>query len=172
MMEGVPARTVQASPDAWQRVADRAYRRRADLNLTAADVVERSGKEVSLKLVSYIENARQTSYLDKKLRSLSRALWGTDDAIDLILKGDEPVLVEDEPAVEEVGLAAQVADLRRQFSDFVAKWEPYLHHLKGETDLQLAEWQVRLEEIGAGLRKPAQSGEAMEEAPRRERRGA
>lgn len=164
----MPARTIQASPDEWQRVAEYAYRRRARLNLTAADVVDRAGGEISLKIVSMIENARQTSYLDKKLRSLSRALWGTDDAIDLILRGEEPVKASPEPADVEPGdLAGRVADLERRLS----KWEPVVELLDAER--RAAEADARYRAKLSQLAERSESPQPAEEvSPRQERRGA
>ena len=115
--------------------------------------------------------------MDRKVRAFSRALGWTDDSIELILKGGEPIELPPEPVGEDASLAAQLADLRRQSADlqrqfaaFVAKWEPLLVHVGEELELHLEEWGVRFEETQAGLRKPAQPGAAP--SPQRGRREA
>lgn len=97
----MPPRTVRGDREGWQRVAARVTTRRIqELGLNADDVVERSGRRISLTVLSLIENARQDAYATRVIAGLCAALDWTSDSIERVLAGGEPVEVEHESRAE------------------------------------------------------------------------
>ncbi len=95
----MPARTLRGTPEGWTRVAEHVRRRRIqELGLSADQVAERSGKNISVTVLSILENARQEAYQVRVLTGLCRALGWRPDSIERILAGKEPVKETDQPA--------------------------------------------------------------------------
>jgi hypothetical protein len=128
----MPARRVTGDEEAWGRVADAVAARRLALapgGLRAAELVERANGAISLSLLSLIENARQTSYLQSKLASLSLALGWTHDSIERILAGGEPAEAAHTAAAdltpathaEVSAMRAEIAELRRLLEERTAQ---------------------------------------------------
>lgn len=74
----------------WQRLADFAVRRRAELGLTQVEVAQRG--PLSLDRVQAIEGAKRNGYRLSTLVALERALdWGAG-SVEAVLGSGEPVL--------------------------------------------------------------------------------
>lgn len=72
----------------WRRLADTVVRRRAELNLTQADVAQRG--QISIDRVQNIEGAKRTTYRLGTLAALERALEWAPGSVQAILDGDDP----------------------------------------------------------------------------------
>jgi len=88
----VPARTLVADHDAWERAAQYVVDRRTSLGLTASEVVRRARPGLSLAVLSQIENARKNRYAIRTLAALCRGLDWTPASIHHIVDGREPML--------------------------------------------------------------------------------
>lgn len=83
----------QPSPDDWKRVSQAIVRRREQRGWTQADVAARGG--LSLDRVQAIERGRGMNVRPKTLISLTRGLEWSVSSIDKILKGRDPVPIEE-----------------------------------------------------------------------------
>lgn len=129
----VPPRTVSAPPDDWQRLASYVQERRLTLgNRTAEEVVERGRPGLSVVVVSRIENAKQVTYSVRTLRALCRGLDWSEDSVERILRGEEPVELESPAQPDaEPDLAEVLAELKRQ-SDRADRVEAILDDVLAE----------------------------------------
>lgn len=127
MLRWMAQRVVHGGRDAWQRVAEQVIARRLRLGLTQAEVADRSGGGVSLPVVQVAEGARQPNdtMALRTARALSRALGWTDDSVERIVAGGEPVdasaLAADPVAAELHALVGEVHALRSELHDLAVK---------------------------------------------------
>lgn len=120
----MPARTLRGTPEGWTRVAEHVRRRRIqELGLSADQVVERSGKQISVTVLSIIENARQEAYSVRVLAGLCRALEWTPESIELILDGGQPSPIESKPRPSQDDVEARLADITRRLEEALAEVE-------------------------------------------------
>lgn len=85
----------------WRRLAQVAARRRAELDLTQAQVAERG--PLSLDRVQAIEGAKRKKYRLSTLLALERALAWDSGSVERVLDGNEPIPlggVQKRPSVE------------------------------------------------------------------------
>lgn len=81
--------TIEGPQETWDWLAEKVVARRNELGLTQAEVVAQSGGLLSQSVLSLIENARSTSYRDRSLTGLTRALqWGPDGWHYLMMRED------------------------------------------------------------------------------------
>lgn len=81
--------STSAPIEKWEVVGDRVRQRRFELRLNAGEL-----GGVSASTVSSIETKKKTTYETRKLMDLARALGWTDDSIERLLAGAEPVEAE------------------------------------------------------------------------------
>lgn len=86
-------------PAAWKRVGDRIVERMNELEMTIPELVKASG--VTRETLNGYIAGKQIKRPDKR-RDLCRALRWRQESIDLILRGEEPI-VRDE--LDDVGVA-------------------------------------------------------------------
>lgn len=109
----------------WVRVGEALGKRIAGLALTKAEVIRRSG--VSIKTLNgYL--AGEPIRRGDKARDLARALNWPDDAIALILDGQDPALLDIEGPAAPADLAgtiarldAELAELRKEVNELRAQ---------------------------------------------------
>jgi transcriptional regulator with XRE-family HTH domain len=126
MIDYVPPRTVSAPPEAWQRLAAHVRERRLALNRTAEEVADRGRPGLSVVVVSRIENAKQDTYSLRTLRALCRGLDWSEDSVELILDGDEPVEAERADADRSppgFDMRAAMQELRDELAEVRAELE-------------------------------------------------
>jgi transcriptional regulator with XRE-family HTH domain len=99
MMAGDMAARVEASEDAWRNVAARVKKRRlsAEIDTDQNTLARQAG--VSPSTISSLERAKATAYEARSLIRVSRALRWEDDGIERILRGEEPVTLGPEGAL-------------------------------------------------------------------------
>jgi transcriptional regulator with XRE-family HTH domain len=103
----VPA--ITGTPEDWGRVAAALKKRRNELGLTQLQVSERSGASVAVVQVAEGASQQNGAMSLSKAAAISRALGWESDAIECILRGEEPVEVGEREEV--VDLAEAVANL-------------------------------------------------------------
>lgn len=77
----------------WGRVAAAIKARRMALALRQEEATARSGGMVSRAVWSNLERAVQDTYRERTLIGVCRVLGWSDDSIDRILRGDDPMTV-------------------------------------------------------------------------------
>jgi len=95
----------------WAAVGRRLRSRINDLKLTKAEVSRLSG--ISPKTLTGYMDGEPIVRRDKE-RSLCRAVDWSDDSIERLSRGEEPVGVQPGPDLSEVELVALVMDLRQR----------------------------------------------------------
>ena len=132
-------------PEAWARLGLKARQRRISLGMNQPDVSAAGGP--STGVVSKIENAKQTSYEDRVLFQLERALqWQPGSARD-ILDGGEPRAVGELPSLqaETRGIVAAPAETGEEDSPITPQLRALLEQAQQRTNERLAELAEKLD---------------------------
>jgi transcriptional regulator with XRE-family HTH domain len=154
----------------WAAVGRRLRSRINDLKLTKAEVSRLSG--ISPKTLTGYMDGEPIVRRDKE-RSLCRAVDWSDDSIERLRRGEEPIAVARQPEPAADGdLAARLTELER----WRAEWEPILIAAKEEMAVTQAEQHLRRHQIQAERERvrtqAAEQAEAEAQDRQRRRRGA
>lgn len=106
--------------DAWVRLGHKARQRRIALGLSQPEVNAAGGP--STGVISKIENAKQTSYEERVLVQLERALQWRPGSATAVLEGGEPADATSEgtrPALPSGAAGKVVADARADLDNYV-----------------------------------------------------
>jgi transcriptional regulator with XRE-family HTH domain len=107
-------------PDAWERVAERVRIRRESLGLKVRDLAEPSASTWSI-----LENGHKTTYLASKMRAVCRSLRWTEDSVERLLEGLEPVEAEPSVAVELAEVLARFEAIESRLSRIEARLDAH-----------------------------------------------
>lgn len=129
--------------DAWVRLGLRARQRRISLGMSQPEVNAAGGP--STGVVSKIENARQTSYEERVLVQLERALQWQPGSAQRVLEGSDPLPVGSlPPATAEMQGTVRPSAGEEPESPITAQLEALLAQATRQAEERLAE---RLEEL-------------------------
>lgn len=132
-------------PEAWARLGLKVRQRRISLGMNQPDVSAAGGP--STGVVSKIENAKQTSYEERVLVQLERALQWQPGSAHEVLNGGEPRAIGELPSVraETLGAVAEPIRTGEEDSPITPQLRAMLEQAQRRTNERLAELSEKLD---------------------------
>ncbi|MFI7114033.1 hypothetical protein ACIBK9_47485 [Nonomuraea sp. NPDC050227] len=139
--------------EAWVRLGQQARQRRIDLGMSQPDVSAAGGP--STGVVSKIENARQSSYEDRVLAQLERALQWQSGSAHEVLRGGEPHIVGESRSAhrETPGTVTTPDRAGEDDSPITPQLRALLEQAQRRTDERLAELNKKMDEQNELIKK-------------------
>ncbi|KAB8186960.1 hypothetical protein FH608_046580 [Nonomuraea phyllanthi] len=138
-------------PEAWARLGLKARQRRISLGLSQPEVSAAGGP--STGVISKIENAKQTTYEDRVLVQLERALKWQPGSAARVLSGGEPRPIDELRGETQGGAGELSAADEEQDSPITPQLRALLEQAQRRTDDRLAELTEKVERSNELIRK-------------------